>query len=53
MDPFEFIIVPVSIVLALGLGKLLAGIFELIGPRRFDWLQRIAHSSHFLHSASF
>jgi len=32
MDPFEVIIVHVSIVLTLGLGKLLTGIFELIGP---------------------
>jgi len=32
MVPFEFIIVPVSIVPAFGLGELLAGIFELIGP---------------------
>ena len=38
MTPFEYVTIPVSIVLALGIGKLLGGVVSMFEPDKRDWI---------------
>jgi hypothetical protein len=38
MTSFEYVTIPVSIVLALGIGKLLSGVFSMFNHEKRDWL---------------
>ncbi len=38
MTPFEYVTIPVSIVLALGIGKLLSGVFAMFEHDKRDWI---------------
>jgi hypothetical protein len=38
LTPFEYVTIPVSIVLALGIGKLLSGVYTIFQHDKRDWL---------------